>query len=85
MDAIPALRSGDLTAGTIASGLAGGTRHMRWYHQGTAYIQAGLPLPADAGPGGLRQWRGTRESRQQASVPERWPNRQHEPQSQVQG
>ena len=33
-----AYSSGDQTAGTIASGLAGGTRHMHWYHQGTAYI-----------------------------------------------
>ena len=41
-----ALRSsGDQTAGTIASGLAGGTRHMHWYHQGTAYIQASASMP----------------------------------------
>lgn len=74
--------SGDQTAGTIASGT--GRRD-----EAHALVSSGYsthkPLPADAGPGGLRQWRGTRESRQQASVPERWPNRQHEPQSQVQG
>ena len=84
MDAIPALRSGDLTAGTIASGT--GRRDEAHALVSSGYsIHSTTPLPPDAGPGGLRQWRGTRESRQQASVPERWPNRQHEPQSQVQG
>jgi len=47
---------------TVASELAGGT----WYHQGTR------DSPADAGPSGLRQWRGTREQTawHRPSVPE---------------
>lgn len=79
----------------IASGLAGGTS----YHQGTAAYEVRQQMPGQMACGSGEE-QGRRQAATAAITPtaslllcgatdllllERWPNRQHEPQSQVQG